>query len=372
MKIAYFITGLGTGGAEVITIGLANEMIKRGHDVMMLYLNDMNDLVSKVNPDVKLVGLGMAKSPISFISAFTRAAKLLKSFSPDVIHANMYHANVFARLLRLFVNTRLVISTEHNKYIGGRLRMLIYSMTNVLSDINTNVSLEATDYFISQGGFKAENSITMHNGVDVSKFSYTDIGRKVIREKYSIGPDDFVFINVGRLTQAKDQLNLIHACAQMKTDEARILIVGKGELFDVLEREIEVLGLGGRVILAGLQDNMADFYSAADCFVLSSAWEGLPMVILEAMAYSLPIITTNVGGAFETIGDPYWIVPVKNSLLLANKMDAIMLMDKTSRHNLGNKNKLFVSSFELNKICDSWEDLYRTGKKSIVFKNSKT
>ena len=357
MKIAYFITGLGLGGAEVVTIDIANEMARRGNEVLFLYLTGENAHKSKFLPQIDVVGLGMQKTPTGLIKALFKTKKIMKKFAPDVVHANMIHANLFVRFLRLIIPLKRVVSTEHNKNIEGSLRMKAYQWTNSLSDFNTNVSKEAVDFFIEQGAFKAANSSVMYNGIPFKRYNRDEQKVSEIRQKYGICEDDFLFINLGRLTEAKDHVNLLTAFS--KLESGKLMILGQGDLFDMLQNKIKELGIGDRTILAGAHPNVGDYYSAADSFVLSSAWEGLPMVILEAMSYKLPIVTTDVGGARETVGDERWIVESKNSEKLATKMSEMMNLNEEERKKIGTRNRAKASEFDIETICDNWIKIYQ-------------
>ena len=124
MKILYVITALGVGGAEIVTINIANQIVSRGYGVTILHLREMNNLKSYIDPRVQTVTLSMTKSPVSFIKALFRASKFIKRWKPDIVHGQMFHANLFCRILRVFLRFPVLITTEHNKYIGGRLRMV--------------------------------------------------------------------------------------------------------------------------------------------------------------------------------------------------------------------------------------------------------
>lgn len=360
MGIAYFITGLILGGAETVTVGIANEMAQRGHRVMILYMTGENAHAERIAPNVTVVGLNANKTPWGIAAAMIKSRKIINRFRPDVVHSNMVHANIFARILRFTTKMPLLISTEHTKNIGRRLRMLAYRLTDSLSDINTNVSQEALDFFIKTHAFKAGKSFTVYNGIDLSRFIKNNENRTKIRERYGIAADEFLFINVGRLTPAKDQINLLEAFA--KVDKGRLMIAGQGELENELAAKIRELGLTDKVILIGAQSNVVDFYNAADCFVFSSAWEGFGIVLVEAMACELPVITTDAGGCAEVVDNPYWVVPVRNSISLASKMSEIYNLSYDERLMLGIENRLKAERFDITEVCNKWEEIYRTEK----------
>ena len=153
MKILYVITALGVGGAEIVTINIANQIVSRGYGVTILHLREMNNLKSYIDPRVQTVTLSMTKSPVSFIKALFRASKFIKRWKPDIVHGQMFHANLFCRILRVFLRFPVLITTEHNKYIGGRLRMVLYRITDFLTDLNTNVSKRQLNSLLSVSHF---------------------------------------------------------------------------------------------------------------------------------------------------------------------------------------------------------------------------
>lgn len=356
MRIAYFITGLGLGGAEIVTIGIANEMVRRGHDVLLVYLTGGNAHAPVIDPRVEVVGLGMRKSPAGLFGALRKARKLLRRFRPDVVHGNMVHANLFVRILRLFAGIPRLVCSEHSKNIEGRGRMWAYRGTDFLSDVNTNVSQEATDHFIAAKAFGPRKSFAMYNGIDLRCFTPDAEARARIRREYGIPDDEFLWINVGRLTEAKDQANLLRAFE--KTGFGWLMIVGEGKLRGVLEQRIGKMPLGGRVVLTGAHTNVADYYRAADCFVLSSAWEGFGIVLAEAMSCGLPVLSTDSGGCAEVVDDPCRMVPVCDSDALAARMKEMCRLGAEERAAIGAANRQKAKRFDLVKICDRWEQIY--------------
>jgi len=357
MKIAYIITGLGVGGAEVVTIDIANRMAQNNNEVMLLYLTGKNAHEHRISPNVNVVGLNMQKTPLGFIKSLFKARSILKKLQPDIIHAHMFHACIFARVLRLIFWRQKLICTEHNKNIEGSFRMKLYRYSNSLSNFNTNVSREAVDYFIEQKAFKLANSKVVYNGIELSRFKQNTVARQTIRQQYGLKDTDFLFITIGRLTEAKDHHNLIAAFSVLR--DAKLMIVGVGDLLDSLKTFAEEKGVSNNLIFAGGHTNVEDFYNAADCFVLSSAWEGLPIVFLEAMASSLPIITTDISDCKFIIGDDF-VVPIRNSSQLANKMQHIQAMSSEERQAIGLKNREKANMFDVTYIVSEWMTIYST------------
>lgn len=364
MKITYLITGLGLGGAEVVTLNLASMMVKNGHNVQVVFLNGENYHKGIMDPSIDCVGLYMQKSPVGLLKALFKCKKIIRQFNPDVVHTQMFHANIFGRLLRLITKIKVLINSEHTFDIGGKNRMRVYRYTDFLSDINTNVSKESTERFIQENAFSLGKSVAMYNGIVCADFQSDASVTKRVRELHGITGDELMVLNVGRLTDAKNQANLIQAIsmALWKVPNVHLVIVGRGELHDQLQEQICRIGLSEKITLAGARSNIADYYRASDMFVLSSDWEGMPMVILEAMASACPIITTNVGGALETVQDELWIVPKNDSQKLSEKIIDMALLTVEQRQSIGEQNKVLSCNFDFDGICRKWEELYKRGR----------
>ncbi|MDR2252018.1 MAG: glycosyltransferase [Endomicrobium sp.] len=361
MNIAYVITGLGIGGAEKVTVNIANRISRLGNNVMIIYLVGENLNQQNIDTSIKTYGINMKKNPASFFICLIKVWKILKDFKPDIVHGQMFHANILIRILRLFVKIPKLISTEHSSYIGGDFRMFLYRTTDFLSDLNTNVSQEATDYFVKKKAFNVKKSRTVYNGIDLEKFKFDSQARQEIRQQYKIDDDAFVFLNVGRLVPAKDHKTLIEAFAVVTSYKKtpKLMLVGYGELHSDLENLAKERNLSDKIIFVDKQDNIADYYSAADCFVLSSAWEGFGIVVVEAMACKLPVVATDAGGVRKVLDDDSFIIPVKDSQRLKNKMLYVMELNKEQRDKLGEKNIKTVQRYDINIISNNWLKIYQ-------------
>lgn len=356
MKILYTITGLTVGGAETITVNLAVRMHELGHTVKIMYLS--GEQLVQVPQEIETVNLCMKKTPLGFVRALLRAKKIVREFQPDVVHGNMFHANFFCRILRPLCSVPRLVCTEHNKNIQSKLRMFLVRITDGLCDITTNVSQEAVDYFIEQKAFRREKSRAVYNGIDVTKFRKDRNDR--IRKEFGIPDGMFVFINVSRIMPAKDHKNLLDAFKIVHNGNAntKLVCVGTGDLFEETVSYAHTIGLDDSVIFSGTRSDIPDFYNNADCFVLSSAWEGFGIVLAEAMACELPVISTDCGGTREVVQDERWLAPVKRSDLLAEKMLSVLDMSESERVALGKKNRERVQKFSLANVTEQWLSIY--------------
>lgn len=146
MSVLFVITGLGMGGAENQVVNLADKLADKGLDVIIAYMLEPV-MVEPKNKSVKLVWLGGVKSPFGMFVALKNLVKLIRTNHLDVVHSHMFHANILARLSCIIAPVPILVSTAHNTNEGGKVRMLAYRLTNFLSDVFTNVSIDAVRAF---------------------------------------------------------------------------------------------------------------------------------------------------------------------------------------------------------------------------------
>ena len=168
---------------------------------------------------------------------------------------------------------------------------------------------------------------------------------------------NFVWLAVGRLTPAKDYPNLLHAFAQVRSANPKttLWIAGEGDLAHVQQAMQDDSG----VQLLGLRHDVSDLLDAADGYVLSSAWEGMPLALGEAMAMEKPVVATDVGGVRELVGEAGLIVDPKNGSAFADAMHKVMAMDEVHRKEFGrDARKRIQLHFSMNEKAVEWEQLY--------------
>ncbi|MBS0926210.1 glycosyltransferase [Providencia sp. JGM181] len=365
MKIVFITTGLGMGGAEKQLCSLADEYVEKGHFVHIISLTDTL-IIKPQKSEVKIDCLNLKKSFVSFINAYCLARKIIKRIRPDVVHSHMIHANIFARLLRISTPIKFLVSTMHNKNEGGKLRMLSYRLTDFLTDLSTNVSQEAVDVFLEKKAVTPNKVRVQYNGIDTKKFKFSQNSRVTIRDELNIADNDIVFLSVGRLTKAKDYPNLLVAFSHIKAtySNIKILIIGDGELKGELQYLTKKLNLENNVLFLGLKNNVYDWMSACDFFVLSSEWEGFGLVVAEAMSCERITIATDSGGVKEVLGNNGFLVPIKDSgQLSAAVLKAISMpdIDKENLKRLARKH--IEDNFSIEKIVSNWIEIYSNEKK---------
>lgn len=156
MRIVYVLTSPGVGGAERLTLELATRMKEPGHAVLLVTLRTVEE---QLLTELTVSSLDMRETPLLVIASLLRARRLLRAFRPDVVHSHGFHANIFARALRMLSPVPALISTVHNVYEGGWLRMRTYPATNGLSDCTTAVSEAVARRFLESGAISRQRCV---------------------------------------------------------------------------------------------------------------------------------------------------------------------------------------------------------------------
>jgi len=364
MKILFLSTSMGMGGADSQLLSATRALRSRGHEVMIVSLTPLGPMGFEArSTGIPIESLEMRRG-LPDPRGLWRLVSLVRAWRPDVVHSHMVHANLMARALRLIAPVPALVSTIHNIYEGGRLRMLGYRVTNALVDHMTIVSEAAFDRFVGEGIVPKEILRVIPNGVDTDRFRNVPPGaRETVRQ--SLGLDRaFVWLAVGRFEIAKDYPNMLRAFARVRErqPQAVLLLVGRGSLQEETEALTRELGLGGSVRFLGVRGDVAEVMSAADGYVMSSAWEGMPMVLLEAAAAALPIVATMVGGNHEVVreGESGFLAPPRDHEALGAAMLRLTGLPEPQRRAMGERGREHIRThYGLGRVAERWENLYR-------------
>lgn len=347
------------GGAEKVVTSLADTLTAKGHDVCIAYMTGAA-VVLPNNESIKVVSLGMV-SKADALGAFLKLRRLIYDFQPDVVHSHMVHANIMARLVRLVTPMKRLISTAHSSNEGGKLRMLAYRLTDSLADISTNVSEEAVAAFIQAKAAKSGQMIAIHNGIATDKFVFNSDYRVNLRKSLLINEECRLILAVGRLVDAKDYPNLFHAIAQLPAHifNYQLCIAGDGPHKSDLESLTIQLGIADRVRFLGVRHDIASLMSAADIFVLSSAWEGFGLVVAEAMACERIVVATDCGGVREVVGEAGYLVKPKDSNALAQALTGALQLSVHKGRDLGRAaRQRVIDRYALHVSVQKWLNIY--------------
>ena len=354
------LTSLGVGGAERQVLALAERMSARGHAVALVVLRPHHN--DDLSTHLEVVHLNLGKTAGGWIRAIREGGVFLRSFRPDVMHSHNFHGNLLARVLRMFHRRFILISTIHNVYEGGWLRMAAYGLTDRLADLTTAVSAAAAERYIRIRAVRRARCVVLTNGIDTAEFA-PDTGRRAaMRDEMGV-TGEFVWITVGRIAPAKDYPNLLRAFEVVHAAQPAAQLWAVGEAGVSSDPRYAVLaaerGTMKQVRWLGLRRDTAALLDAADGFVLGSAWEGMPLALGEAMAMEKPVVATDVGGVRELVGDAGSMVPARDPGALGAAMRMVMETSLETRLANGVRaRERICRSFSMEAKADEWEKLY--------------
>lgn len=347
-------------GAEQQVMLLAKGLRSRGWRVSVIALSGNGGVVAKEleAAGATFMSLQMRKG-LADPRGWLRFIRWLRREKPDVVHAHLPHAAWLARWSRLLAPVPVVIDTLHSSSTGTAGRRQGYRISRNLPDQVTAVSHAVAGSHLAAKIVRPENLAVLHNGVDVNEWRPCEKARATLRHELGL-KNQFVWLAAGRLEPVKDYPTLLVAMARVP-QPAQLVIAGHGPLLNDLVQLSSRLGLDGRVRFLGYEPNLRRWMQPADGFVLTSRWEGLPMVLLEAGACALPAVATDVPGTREVILDNQtgMLVPAANPDELTRAMTAMMRLPAEQRHAIGARARQRIEEqFSLTHAFDRWEELY--------------
>lgn len=309
LRVCLVIHSFDRGGSGRVAAYLARGFAEAGLDVALVAIvrgGDVDGIAAAIAGDrisIRFLGTASGIRPYDLARGIVPLARLFRELRPDVVVScanNMALACTVALRLsrqdkaRLFLKTTNPIATSRHTGLLRWLRRLSYRM--IFPRAEAVWTLSAAESAEMREAFPQFASLFR----DVANPYVTPIMLAAPEPGQPRGPAKTV-ISVARLTKQKRLERLVAAFAHVRTPGARLLILGEGEERPALEAMVAELGLGDQVSLPGYVDNVAASLHAADLFVLPSDYEGLPAVVLEAMAANCPVIGTDCFPAAQAL-----------------------------------------------------------------------
>lgn len=316
------------GGAERVSVDLARAFAALGHEVEFVLMRAVGDFLPEARRAFSVVDLGVSKARRAPLAL----ARYLRTRRPDALIAHMWpltSAAVIGRALSMRKCPLLLV--EHNTLSRQ------YASWGSLHSLKMRASLRATyaraDHVaaVSEGaardtaqlaGLPSESVAVLHN--PIPKRPIPSKEARSSAAKIWQCPSGQRILTVGSLKDQKNHPMLLRAFSRLARSEARLMLLGQGENEAMLRGEAAALGIADRVIFAGFHADPSPFYATADLFALSSDYEGLPTVLIEALSFGLPVVSTNCpSGPDEILGGGRWgrLTPVGDADALARAMD---------------------------------------------------
>lgn len=363
IRVLWLIKGLGRGGAEMLLYQAARLRDRGAFDCEVGFLLGSRDwLAADLRAEGVPVHLFSSERHADLRWAF-KLRRYLIGLPVDVVHIHSPLVAAVARLVVRSLPRRIrpkTVSTEHLPWSGhNRLTRMVNAATFRLDAAHLAVS-DAVAASIPRRTRK-QVRVLVH-GIPVSQVRAEQRWRDTVREELGIAPDEVLVGTVANVTAQKAYPDLIEAAVRVasRMGNVRFAVAGRGTLDDEMLTLAGRAGLGERLALLGAVEDAPRFMSACDIFVLASHWEGLPLVIMEAMALGLPVVATRVGGIPALIrdGSEGTLVPSSRPDLLAQAIEELAA-DPERRERIGRTASEDAVRFDNQEAVRTIETLYR-------------
>jgi glycosyltransferase involved in cell wall biosynthesis len=360
VRIAFCITDLDPGGAERALVQLVTRLDRRRWEPAVFCLAGRGALADElIAAGVPVVCLGARHW--TGLGVVWRLLRELRCFRPALLQTFLFHANLAGRIAGRMAGIRTIVSGIRVAEKRNRIFLWLDRWTNCLVAANVCVSQAVADFSVSRARLAPKKIIVIPNGVDVARFSNA---RPADLSQFGIPPGSQVLLTIGRLDRQKGLRDLIEAAALVvaKHPDAHFLLVGEGPERAALERAIREKELVARVHFAGWRADVPELLAASCALALSSHWEGLPNVILEAMAAGRPVAATQVEGTTELViaGRTGLIVSRQSPQSLAVALESL-LADPTRAAAMGQAGRERVAAeFSWEKMVGRYVELYQS------------
>ncbi len=349
LVVAQFIETMAMGGAEHLAVQIAGELAARGHRSHLVVATEPGPLSARISPDVTVHYLGFRRAsvlnPPAFAVSIARGVGqlggLITREGIDVLQTHLPGANFWGLVLALRGACGVVATVHnneefrygpHDSAVLRAARRMAYGLI-VRHCRVVAVSAAVKDSLVRQldlGPRLAERVSVVPNAVPLpSALGPGD--RQAVRARFGVAPGEVLLLAAGRFTAQKnfgDQVTAARLLADAGTP-FRLVIAGDGDERPALQQRIDAAGLAGRVHLPGNLADLDRVMGAADAFAMSSLWEGLPLVLLEAMAAGLPVAAYGIDGVSELVTDGATglLAPAGDPAALAGALDALARSD---------------------------------------------
>ena len=342
INVLQLVTGLGMGGAEKVVLDLAKYTSKDKFNTFVVAMSKREELLEEfLLSGINTTMLKKSNSLTDLIDIIRAVNKFIKTNNIQIIHAHMTHSIIVASIIKVLNPSIKIVYTSHNLNIGSKVREMIIWSLKVFRNLNIVFSKDILKFFYKK------NYKIIPNGIKVDKYSLNLEKNK-----------KFTFIAVGRLETVKNHIFLIEIANELKNKyDFEIQIVGNGYLKEELENLIQKYNLENYVKLLGLRNDIPQLLGQSHCLLMPSLWEGLPIVILEAGASSLPVVSTPVGSVPSLLnGENAYLVELDG---FKNKM--IEVLEDRENATLKGK-KLFEEinlKYSIEAIVEAHEKIYQ-------------
>lgn len=376
VRVLQAITRLIVGGAQELAMFTAASLDPARYETGMLsgpQTGPEGEIISEVRsrgiPLTILPELVREVNPVKDLLALVKLTRFMRQGRYHVVHTHSSKAGILGRVAARLAGIPVVVHTVHGwGFYDGQhpamraLYIALEKLADRCCDRLVVVSRLNADKGLAVGISRPEKYVTIHASIDVDRYAHPTTDPAAVRAALGIPAGVPVVGTVGRLSPQKAPLDWMQAAAVVAQaiPEARFVYVGDGPLRPQVESLVAELGLADRVILAGLRRDVPDLLGILDVFALSSRWEGLPLVIPQAMAAGVPVVCTRVDGTEEAIADGVTglLVPPAQPRALGESIVSLLQDPARARH-IALAGRRRAEDFDVREMVSATDRLYR-------------
>lgn len=364
IRIMQITHDLNYGGLQKLVVDISRNLDKTKYQVSVCTLKEGGPLEKELQKeDIKIIKLPHSNNGVDYLS-FWRLYKIFKEEKPDIIHTHNTQPFIEAGIAALLAGIPVKIHTDHGRQFPDKRRYMFAEwafshFTDQLVAVSENLKDDISKY----EGIRANKIKVISNGIDGNKYK-NKIDKSKKRKELGIDNKHNIILGfVGRLSPEKGLIYLIKAMETLVKEFSNLLlmIAGEGVLLEELKREAIALGIERNIRFLGPRSDINEILGILDVFVLPSLREGLPLVLLEAAAASLPMIATDVGGNKQVVteGINGFIVKPGDDISLSDAIKKL-IMDEDMRKEFGCRSfDFFINNFTVEKMMKEYEIIYQ-------------
>ena len=377
IRVLRVIARLNVGGPALHVTYLARGLAERGYQTTLVAGDvargeaSMAFVAERAGVEiVSLPGLSRELAPIHDALSAWRLARIIRAVRPDIVHTHTAKAGAVGRVAALLAGRRpVVVHTFHGHVLRGyfgRFGTLVFRAIETLlarvTDRLVAVSPEVRDELVGLGVAPASKFSVIRLGIELEPRVAFDGDPREVRRRLGVDPDRFVVGWFGRMTAVKRTDDLISMLASLRERgvDALLLLVGDGDDREGLEQRAHDLGLARSCLFLGYQEDVAAWYAVCDAVVLTSASEGTPVTIIEALAAGRPVVATRVGGVPDVVdeGETGFLVDPGDTGALAERL-ARLAGDPALGTRMGEEGRVRVlERYAVERLVDDVDSLY--------------
>lgn len=351
IKILHVINNMGNGGVETFIKRMTNFQVEK-YDVYIVSITNNDTYTSSdFDPRVNYYNLGFKNIYNPFL--IIKLNKVITSISPDIIHTHLFPSQFFTPLFCTYKKVKF-ITTEHGiSQRRKKIKLFYWLEKQSFKKYNKIVAVSSAveNNLLHEYPCFKDKIININNGIIIDDFlKVQKVNKFNLSEKFKT--EDVILGMVARLDKGKDFFTLIKSLKNLPNNY-KLLIVGKGPLEEEIKHEVYKNKLEDRVVFYGFKKEIFHIYKSIDIFILSSKSEGLPLVLLEAMAAGLPCLGSDVPGINNLLN--------KKSLFTYgdSKQLANLIMKATSeKEKFIEYSTIIVKNFNFHEMKKKYDDIY--------------